>query len=51
MVDDRIPIISDSRWPLFSRYSAKDESWVTLIEKAYAKLLGHYSKVMVRSYE
>jgi hypothetical protein len=39
--DDRLPVSADGRI-LFARSSDKNEFWVSLLEKAYAKLYGNY---------
>ncbi len=43
IIDDRI-IVDENDNPVFSR-SADDEIWLILIEKAYAKMYGGYSKI------
>jgi calpain, invertebrate len=40
IIDDRIPCVDKS--PVFSRCKDPTETWVSLIEKAYAKLHGCY---------
>lgn len=44
IIDNKIPCNSENE-PLFSRSKVKNQSWVSLIEKAYAKLKGNYRKM------
>lgn len=42
LIDERIPMFASNDEPLFGRCTNKEELWVNLIEKAYAKLHGCY---------
>lgn len=44
-VDDRIPCHESSNKPLFASCSEKNEFWVPILEKAYAKLHGSYAAI------
>ena len=45
LVDERIPVDKQTRLPVFGRCKNPQELWVSLIEKAYAKLHGCYSNL------
>jgi hypothetical protein len=45
LVDDRIPVNAQTRKPIFGRCRAIDEIWVSIIEKAQAKLYGCYENL------
>ena len=42
IVDDRIPCYRDTGTPVFAQCKDGNETWVMLVEKAYAKLHGCY---------
>lgn len=44
IVDDRIPCVD--KQPVFSRCKDLKETWVSLLEKAYAKLYGCYEALI-----
>ena len=46
IVDERIPVDKDTKMPVFGRCKNKNEIWVPLIEKAYAKLHGCYENLI-----
>jgi len=43
-VDDRLPVNAQSSL-IFGHCKDKDEMWVPIIEKAYAKLHGYYEAI------
>jgi len=43
IMDDRIPCKKETRVPLYAKDKGLDEFWVSLIEKAFAKLHGNFS--------
>ncbi|KAK3288129.1 Calpain-type cysteine protease dek1 [Cymbomonas tetramitiformis] len=49
IVDDRIPC--DDKGPVFGCSTDTDELWVSIIEKAYAKMHGSYAKISGGSVE
>jgi hypothetical protein len=46
LVDERIPVDSKTRKPVFGRCRNINELWVALIEKAYAKVYGCYENLI-----
>jgi hypothetical protein len=46
IVDSRIPCYEGSRSPIFAKSKVNNEFWVSLIEKAYAKLHGSYESLV-----
>ena len=44
LIDDFVPVESDSLSPAFSRCK-QDQLWVILLQKAYAKINGSYSRL------
>lgn len=46
LIDDRVPVDSTTKRPVFGRCSNAHEMWVSLIEKAYAKLHGCYGNLI-----
>lgn len=46
LIDDRVPVDSRTKQPVFGRCSNQHEMWVSLIEKAYAKLHGCYGNLI-----
>ena len=42
LIDDRLPCYAGNKQLVFGKCTRKDELWVPLIEKAYAKLHGCY---------
>lgn len=45
IVDTRIPYNQASKTPLYAHCADPNEFWVPLMEKAYAKLHGHYEVI------
>lgn len=46
IIDDRIPINTETKQPVFGSCKNAHELWVALIEKAYAKLHGCYEQLI-----
>jgi hypothetical protein len=46
LVDDRIPVDINTRKPVFGRCRNINEMWVSLVEKAFAKLYGCYENLI-----
>lgn len=46
IVDDRFPLSSNTKLPVFARCEDVTEIWVPLIEKAFAKLHGSYDSLI-----
>lgn len=46
LVDERIPVDSTTKKPVFGHCKQAQEIWVPLIEKAYAKLHGCYENLI-----
>jgi hypothetical protein len=46
IIDDRIPVNKESKLPVFGSCKSQNELWVSLIEKAYAKLHGCYEQLI-----
>ena len=44
-VDDRLPVSPDGKLLLCSNKQEPDEFWAALLEKAYAKLYGCFTKI------
>ena len=42
IIDDRLPCYRGNKQLVFGKCASKDELWVPLIEKAYAKIHGCY---------
>lgn len=45
LIDDRIPVSTKNRKPVFGSCTSGHEMWVSLVEKAYAKLHGCYGNL------
>jgi len=46
IIDERIPVEKKTRQPVFGRCQSIKETWVSLIEKAYAKMHGCYGNLI-----
>jgi hypothetical protein len=44
-VDDRLPVSTKTGKPVFGSCRDENEFWVSIIEKAYAKLYGSYQAI------
>lgn len=45
-IDTRLPFDPDTKQMLFSHSSEPNEFWISLVEKAYAKLIGCYESIL-----
>jgi hypothetical protein len=45
MVNDQLPMAADGSTPLFASSKREGELWISLLEKAYAKLYGSYAAI------
>lgn len=46
IIDSKIPCFEGSRSPIFAKSKQPNEFWVSLVEKAYAKLHGNYESLI-----
>jgi len=46
IVDERIPVLRKNNKPIFGSCKEPHETWVAIIEKAYAKLHGCYGNLI-----